>query len=463
MGTNVHSAVAGISTSNALMMLTPPPLNPVPGTDHAPWMRLTEWEMARLRKRMKKNAIWAPSDTMIRRELYEAGRGPDNYHKAKQAAELKGEEFIDCDNLVDKDKGTALLPGEIPLDSASKKINNKGMSLNIQKKEKKAAQQRELAAQAKLEAEQAARNLGDLSTNFKTLFDRPDKDLTSKQAQDKPLTKTPKKRKRDPSLATEDSQIRAQLQSEMNATPLASKPPPKKRKPTTPLAPLGSAVPLVTPVVPTTPLPLSTTAPATTNTVTTTVPLAAPAASPVKASTPGPTSPTGNRKANTRAGTASKSSPAAEAVPRPVSRPPSRPVSRRASVGPQSEAMNRDHLRRKSATPAPVPPPVLVPTLASRRSKRPAPGPIQHSQDSAVSISFRKNAPKKKGSAAAKKVVAGNTKKEEEEAGEDDIDPNEERYCVCGDVSYGTMVMCENNEVSRDFPTISVLVDALLT
>ena len=35
----------------------------------------------------------------------------------------------------------------------------------------------------------------------------------------------------------------------------------------------------------------------------------------------------------------------------------------------------------------------------------------------------------------------------EEEAAGDEIDPNEPRYCLCGDVSWGPMISCENAEV----------------
>ena len=33
----------------------------------------------------------------------------------------------------------------------------------------------------------------------------------------------------------------------------------------------------------------------------------------------------------------------------------------------------------------------------------------------------------------------------------EEIDPNEPRYCLCGDVSFGTMICCENTDV-RDLP-----------
>jgi hypothetical protein len=39
----------------------------------------------------------------------------------------------------------------------------------------------------------------------------------------------------------------------------------------------------------------------------------------------------------------------------------------------------------------------------------------------------------------------------------EEIDPNEPRYCICGDVSFGTMICCEDNDVwlsSTLFPHI---------
>ena len=447
MGTNVHSAVAGISTSNALMLLTPPPADATPGSEHAPWMRLTEYEMARLRKRMKKNAIWAPSDTMIRRELYEAGRGPDNYLRAKAQAEEDGTELVDCDDLVNKDKNRDLLPGEINLDVKSK-LFNKGMSLNVQKKEKKAALQREQAMQAKLEAEQAARNLGALGTSFKTLFERPSEGngpyspySTFSQDRDRSVVKPQKKRKRDQVSPTE-AKLHAQLHSEMAVAPASAKKLPKKKKPTvTPLAapPNGMAA-------------------TTTMTTTTTVPLAAAAASQVNVSTLAsqPTSPNGLRKTKP----AHVSLNVKDSVPdgpktadSTTSRPPSRASSRRASAGGggPSEPFSREHLRRKSVTPAPQQ--QLLTTLASRRSKRPAPGSIINKQEGGnISVGTRKNAPRKKGAAAAAassnaQRKAADGKKGGDDAVEEDIDPDEPRYCICGDVSFGTMVMCENESV----------------
>ena len=80
-----------------------------------------------------------------------------------------------------------------------------------------------------------------------------------------------------------------------------------------------------------------------------------------------------------------------------------------------------------------------------RRSKRPAPGPVQsESGGTTVSVGRRKAAPRK---SKKEKVAEAGAQKEEEDPVED-IDPDEPRYCICGDVSWGTMVACENEDVS---------------
>ena len=449
MGTNVHSAVAGISTSNALSLLTPPPPDTKPGSEHAPWMRLTEWEMAKLRKRMKKNAIWTPSETMIRRELSDAGRGPENYRKALSKAEETGEEFTDCDNIATTAPGKQLVPGEISADSLglSEKLSNKGMKLNEAKKLKKELLAREAAVLARGEADAAARANGDFELGSHVpISQSSDANGSTGTPGGKEIGKENPaaakiKRKRDVTPAVEGTQLHIE-----GRVP-SPKPSPKKRK-----------------VLQLTASTNSTTA----NITTTMVPLAGPAPSPTKAPTPTPqpTSPVMARKPPTTAARSRRPSTTVKASmpsPEPIrahSHSASRPGSRRASAGPVPvpvpEPTNREHLRRQSATPAPT----AASTAASRRSKRPAPGPVTNPQDggAAVSVGKRKNAPRKRGTAAAanaaKKIAEGNVKdKEEEIKAEDDaageeIDPDEPRYCLCGDVSFGTMICCENTDVS---------------
>ena len=55
---------------------------------------MTEYEMAVLRKQMKKNAIWTPSKTMIRKTLHDRGRGWDNFRQAQKDADANGKEVL---------------------------------------------------------------------------------------------------------------------------------------------------------------------------------------------------------------------------------------------------------------------------------------------------------------------------------------------------------------------------------
>ncbi|KAL6713439.1 hypothetical protein ACLMJK_008904 [Lecanora helva] len=479
VGTNVHSSVAGISTSNALSLLTPPPPEAKPGSRHAPWMRLTEWEMAKLRKRMKKNAIWTPSETMIRRELSLAGRGPDNYRKARSQAEAAEEEFLDEDDIANAEPGKPLLPGEISADSlglAETNLENRGMKLNEAKKMKREV----LAKQHAAELESEAQKLGVLGTKFKQLFSpKPPepslaspvlsttpttakaslKDKSSKKEKAKENAKAPdKKRKRDdtPKQETQAKPREGSIHSEKSS---------KKRKTEEPQSAL--------PKEPAAPPPLA----ITTQTTTTTVPLAAPAPSPKKPSrrstpatpaTPIMAAPDKPKPATTSKPTASSSRPRrvsltlkgpAEPPPEPVQTSPhtaTRATSRRSSTaGPLSATTAPEVPHRKSATPAPPTSPAQIVTAAGRRSKRPAPGLVVENQDggAAISVGKRQHAPAKRAGVNARKVTQDSGVKEKEEVAKDaavieEIDPNEPRYCLCGDVSYGEMVACENPNVS---------------
>lgn len=484
MGTNVHSAVAGISTSNALSLLSPPPADAKPGSIHAPWMRLTEWEMAKLRKRMKKNAIWTPSETMIRRELSLAGRGPDNYKSTKSKCDAAGEDFVDDDNIANAPRGKALVPGEISADSlglADTNLSNRGMALNIAKKEKREKMAREQADILASEAQKLGHRLDSLKNIFATPPEKPiesslstahmlkakdaPKKKTISEEKPKEVTKTPaKKRKREESPKPEPPSKQVDVVTSpvkpTSETVISPVKPSKKRK-------TEQAQPEPLKIV--------------TKTVTTTVPLAAPAPSPSRRSrrsTPAtPATPV----------MAAPEKPTAATTPRPITtstrprrisltlkgpaEPPLEPVhasprtssrvhSRRSSTGPPSATTPREHLRRASTTPAPPQSPAPIVTAAGRRSKRPAPGLVIESQEggAAVSVGKRQHAPKKKGGLSipnAKRAVENASAKEkenavklEEEAAGEEIDADEPRYCYCGDVSYGDMVACENENVS---------------
>ena len=123
------------------MNLAPPPPDARPGSKDAPWLRLTDWEMMNLRKRMKKNAKWRPSESMVKLELMNAGRGPHNYWEAKRVAEDRGLPFLDVDNIANNQADKPLAWGEVSLtapSSSEEKPRNKGMVLNEAKKRKRA-------------------------------------------------------------------------------------------------------------------------------------------------------------------------------------------------------------------------------------------------------------------------------------------------------------------------------------
>jgi hypothetical protein len=122
-----------------------------------------------------------------------------------------------------------------------------------------------------------------------------------------------------------------------------------------------------------------------------------------------------------------------------------------------------DRPRRASTarnTPAPERP-EPGPRPSSRRSKRPAPGIISRSEGGSNSaVGKRKAAPKKK-SARSNKAnkenkggVAGVGDLVEVEVDDEGnvIDPAEPRYCLCNQVSFGQMIMCDN-DVSDEPPS----------
>ena len=154
--------------AHAAALLRPPPENAVIGSSDAPWLQLTEYELAKLRKRMKKNATWTPSETMVARELRALGRGPEDYREAKKKAEEEGRPFepIMPTSVAGDGSGAPQLPaGAISADSvaaAEVPTSNRGMKLNEAKKLKREA----LAKLAADEAEQSAKRIAEQAKAF---------------------------------------------------------------------------------------------------------------------------------------------------------------------------------------------------------------------------------------------------------------------------------------------------------
>lgn len=394
-GTNAHSAVAGISTSNALLALHEPPADAANGSKWLPWMKLTEWEMAKLRKRMKKNAIWVPSQTMVRRELKNLGRGMAGKEAARARAEATGERFVDEPNEADPtkviisgeetDQMNAMLGPQVYAedDDDDAELINRGMRLNEAKKLKRLRMKEEAAIQDQLAREQGV----ELPVNGSKLS-----------------TASPdhKKRKREASPAAGPSTHDTDTH----------KPGPtlKKLKIAAPAQPTTQKVPL------------------------------------------GPAGVSAMTRNSRKAATppATKRPTITLKVGKAVSE---EPPNRRASTRRNSNASLPS--TSMSSTNAPTSPDASsAVTKSGRRSRRPVPGVITSKDDDSakVGVSRRKAAPNRKRTGGAKKdSLAPNDPQTSVEAPEEYIDPNEPRYCICGDVSWGTMVGCDAEDCKQEW------------
>ncbi|CAG8233674.1 unnamed protein product [Penicillium salamii] len=427
------SSGAAQSTAQALAQLKPPPTDAKLGSEDLPWLRLTEWEMTRLRKKMKKNAVWQPSEVMIHRELALANRGWEAYRAAKIVAEETGTEFIDCDNIEQT------RPSQTAKDLEETKLSNRGMKLNEAKK---------------LKREQLAREQALMDGDGVIL---PGSLPSPVQAT--PVTnRSSRKRKLDEVAIDELDAISAE--------------------PPTPVpAPIPIPAPVAAPPVPPAPAPPApptalpsrsgpsrrkssrgaATAPEPTDEPAPQIKIQASPPTETKTSPP-PPSPTGSRRSNR-----SFVLPITTPTP-PVTRPSSRRSVAATSIEggalgtlgsiPTAVAASGRDRRIKSATPAqktPVRESSHGPTGAgpTRRRKRPAPGPISTGQDggAAVSIGRRKAKPGKK----RINIRDSQDVRVDEDGVLEQIDANEPRYCLCGDVSFGTMICCENQDCDREW------------
>lgn len=405
LGTNAHSAVAGISTSNALLALTEPPADAPKGSKWLPWVKLTEWEMAKLRKRMKKNAIWVPSQTMVRRELKNLGRGSAGKEAARLEAEAGGPDFVDEHNETDPTKvvisgeetdqiNAMLGPPQAYTDDedADAQLINRGMRLNEAKKLKRQRLLEEQALQAQLAREQGV----EIPVDSKVAIGSPEGQ---------------KKRKREATPAvgaasmTGDmslSETKPQLKKIKISGPSANKETTSK----VPLAPAGASSSLK----------------------------------------PGSSR---NRRAATPP--AARRPTITLKVGKAVSE---EPPNRRAGLRRSSNASLPSHSGPSTNTPT-SPKSAIATTKSGRRTRRPAPGVITSNDDDGakVGVSRRKAAPRKRGQAAKKDSAAPLDQPGVgmAELADEYVDPEEPRYCICGDVSWGTMIACDNDDCEKEW------------
>ncbi|KAL5118763.1 hypothetical protein ACEQ8H_003266 [Pleosporales sp. CAS-2024a] len=537
LGTNVHSAVAGISTSNALAQLAPPPPDARPGSKWAPWLKLTEYEMAVLRKQMKKNAVWTPSLTMVNRELEKKHRTQADYDLEKARCEEAGEEMLDEEPESLQDLVTASGLGQLAsngpvagpeaADFARDDAREDGGTISIRLKHTAAKDgrkmdrlsQRQQAMRDVIELEEVTKGLSQAAQTLQELTFPPSSTTTpasKKKSAARPLNLNPSnKRKRDSSppaatesppdtprsesVATEDSGTREPEFKRLRLYPLLDTAASEggMTSPTDPHTPTSTlstpqetpAHVQLSPVVstprpdpePVSPLKVSTTvqiplAPAGPSTPKISKPLtrepsepltplaiSSEAASPVMASSEAPPPPA-------PATTAASSRPRRESLATKAASPPVQPIKTSKASTPVPDAIPEAHthvMRPRSArghVPTPKaqseePKPMEIaritrdresrrhsifsqsalvgPTRQSRRRKPPPKGEVSAVENGQKTVT---NVKRSQGSKNKK------TKKtEEEHEAADDIDPDEEKYCVCDDVSYGTMISCDNN------------------
>ena len=444
---------------------TPPPEDAELGSKYRPWTHLTEYEMYRLRKKMKKNHTWEPSDVMVRRELEARGRGWEKYYKARAEAQTNGTKFLDIDDRSQPKVEKPEIP-ITPIVVATPDPRPKTVKKSEPRKDKKADPARDRASLAAQEAELAARRLGDIGSAFKNLFSPLSSALASlnrsastptanKSAAGKRSEKTTKKRKLEeigvsasPSAEPEQAKKKQKTAAAPKPSPLATSSEPPQQSAGTikiPTLKLNVAQALATSEKST---------PATATSSRATRSAQSSVAPKTEESTPAPSSipvsedstaaPENKASTSPLLDTSASASPSVATLtpaPRltPVSVVPLRPS--RKSNTPAATARQTPVMEAS--------PKFSLPTAASRRPKREVPGTVtQSSQDggAAVSVSQRKSKPLK----PMKIKLNANTSSPEVRVDIDGrreiVDPDEERYCICGDVSYGEMICCEFDE-----------------
>lgn len=102
---------------------------------------------------------------------------------------------------------------------------------------------------------------------------------------------------------------------------------------------------------------------------------------------------------------------------------------------------------RRASTARNTPAPEARP---NKRTKRPAPGVVSTTNSGGNSaVGKRKAPPKRKARSKREKgQTEADTEMEEVDDEGNPISPEEPRYCLCNRVSFGTMIQCDNTEVS---------------
>jgi hypothetical protein len=84
-------------------------------------------------------------------------------------------------------------------------------------------------------------------------------------------------------------------------------------------------------------------------------------------------------------------------------------------------------------------------TRTSSRRKPPPKGEVTVAEDGQKTVTNVKRAQGSKNKKRTNRRMEGRAEASEEVEAADEIDPDEPRYCICDDVSYGQMISCDNN------------------
>ncbi|KAF3910254.1 hypothetical protein ABW21_db0204587 [Orbilia brochopaga] len=126
-----------------------------------PWFELQPTELAILRKRMKKNSSWQPSDAMMLKQLEMLGRGLRGFRKW---ARRTGQSKPDVDRILEGGDG---LIGGLAIGALKRSQDNKGMRLNVMKRAKREREKAEAAAAAA--AQTVENSVSAASANFEAV------------------------------------------------------------------------------------------------------------------------------------------------------------------------------------------------------------------------------------------------------------------------------------------------------
>ncbi|KAF3000922.1 hypothetical protein E8E13_008547 [Curvularia kusanoi] len=522
-GTNVHSSIAGISTSNALAKLTPPPADARPGSKWAPWMKLTEYEMAVLRKQMKKNAVWTPSLTMVNRELERKHRTKADYELEKARCEAAGEEMLDEEPETLLQIATAQglddpalaatannadglsAPGE-PALAREDSVEAPDGQTQLDTRRKKARGALRALEDATKTIQNAADGLKELTFNAHAVSTPPTS--ARKRSATRPATS---KRKRDttplPTTESPTAEPDATADEESTVQPEAKRPrlqliapaPPPDSTPSPPAPASVGATASEDPPSPIAPSPATQSPLAEINANTVQVPLA-PAgpgtpeadlpdaedisgrATPVQPSplpSPSPIEPKRSspvvaipaheptQPALTAPSTRSQRKSITPKNSSPPPMEPSKPRTTRGALGERAASIEPTVALRPRSSRSHVPTPkaqseepkpnegrpvrdtrrhsifsqsaltATAPTRASTRRKAPPKGEVSAAENGEKTVT---NVKRSKGSKNNRKKNAGGQVEEVEE-----VNSDEETYCICNDYADGPMVYCDNN------------------